>query len=248
MRGLQPLGFSFSREWTSMSHRAGEGWLPLSGMDLSPSWDFLGFFGAQMPGFSFVFFSVALAESVTAPLFTFHLSKLLCEASAICVCLLFVVFLGLYLVNLFLSQYKILTCGPEAQWIVTNQGWVQLIFFFGVLRTLAFLSTDNGLRESQFSVVRSYAQQRAHHLFLHYGKPYKKQILPGFVLSPKINLPAWFHNHIYESVLKMKRATLKSMGTLRKAAFVYFFCSWALAGRKRQTSPGVCVFRCTSQR
>lgn len=40
--------------------------------------------------------------------------------------------------------------------------------------------------------VRSCTQQRMHHTFLDCREPSEKQILSGFVLSPKINLPAWF--------------------------------------------------------
>lgn len=61
-----------------------------------------------------------------------------------------------------------------------------IVFFPSVIQRM------DGLRKSQFSCVTSYPQQRAHHMFSHCQEPSEKQIFSGFVLSPKINLTAWF--------------------------------------------------------
>lgn len=125
-------------------------------------------------------------------------------------------------------------------------------FFFGVLRTLAFSNTENELRKSQFAGVRSYAQQSVHHMFLHCREPSEKQVLSGFVLSPKVNLPAWFPITFMKVFWKWNAPLWSQWLEVNencwgRGVFVYFFCSWTLAGRKRTTSLGVCVFRCTNQ-
>lgn len=117
----------------------------------------------------------------------FHLSELLFHISAIFVSSHIWCLLGLIAFSFFLTI--LVGFGRKQRWtyLLTTALPPQ-----NVNSLFSFSNTENGLRKSQFSCMMSYPQQRTHRMFRHCQEPSERQIFSGFVLSPKINLTAWF--------------------------------------------------------
>lgn len=100
-----------------------------------------------------------------------------------------------HLLSFWAYTFFFLSHHPSGLW-GKKQRWTYLLTTAlppqNVSSLFSFSNTENGLRKSQFSCMTSYPQQRTHHMFRHCQEPSERQIFSGFVLSPKINLTAWF--------------------------------------------------------
>lgn len=133
-----------------------------------------------------------------------------------------------------------------------DSDWLGLsvVHFFFLLFPLEYWGSWLQQYREWVKQVRNYPPQRSHHMFSHCQEPSEKQI-SGFVLSPKINLTAWFTIMFMEVFWKWNaplwnqwvESSENSEGEVH--LYISSVAEHLLGGSARHLS--VCVFRCTNQ-